>query len=130
MTELLAAILSISLILNLVLIVALNARLERWRIANETAIRRDAVARSGAVIRGKVSEQLAPYLPAFPFEPQDVRFLGSPIDFIVFDGADEGCVERIIFVEVKSGSAKMCTRQRQIRDAILDGRVSWQELRI
>jgi predicted Holliday junction resolvase-like endonuclease len=97
MTELLAAILSISVILNLVLIVALGIRLGRWRITNESAIRRDAVARSSAVIRGKVSEQLAPYLPAFPFEPRDVRFLGSPIDFIVFDGADDGCVERIIF---------------------------------
>jgi predicted Holliday junction resolvase-like endonuclease len=130
MTELLAAILSISIILNLLLIVALAIRLGRWKITNESAIRRDAVARSSAVIRGKVSEQLAPYLPAFPFEPQDVRFLGSPIDFIVFDGAARDCVERIIFVEVKSGSAKRCARQRQIRDAIVEGRVLWRELRI
>jgi predicted Holliday junction resolvase-like endonuclease len=130
MTELLAAILSVSIILNLVLIVALAIRLGRWRITNESAIRRDAVARSSAVIRGKVSEQLAPYLPAFPFEPRDVRFLGSPIDFIVFDGAAKGCVEQIIFVEVKSGSAKMCARQRQIRDAIVEGRVLWRELRL
>jgi predicted Holliday junction resolvase-like endonuclease len=33
----------------------------------------------------------------------DIRFLGSPVDLVVFDGLAEGQVRRLIFVEVKSG---------------------------
>ena len=50
----------------------------------ESAIRKDAVSRSRAVLSGQFSEQLAPYLPDFPYKPTEVRFIGKPIDFIVF----------------------------------------------
>ncbi len=55
-------------------------------------IREDAVQRSQAVTARKVHEQLIPYLPAFPYNPKDVRFLGSPVDLVVFDGLAEGRV--------------------------------------
>ena len=31
------------------------------------------------------SEQMAPLLPEFPFASADARFIGNPIDFVVFD---------------------------------------------
>lgn len=107
-----------------------NAELQQWKIENELAIRQDAIFRSQAVIIGKVTEHLAPHLPIFPFNPKDVRFVGSPIDFLVFDGADEGSVRDIIFLEVKTGASSLNPRQRQIKDAIRSGRVTWRELRI
>jgi predicted Holliday junction resolvase-like endonuclease len=57
-----------------------------WKARYTRALRRDAVARSEAVTTGKVSEQLLPFLPEFPFNPRDARFLGSPVDLIVFGG--------------------------------------------
>jgi len=57
-----------------------------WKARYTRAVRQDAVQRSFAVTAGKVYEQLLPYLPDFPFNPKDVRFLGSPVDFVVFDG--------------------------------------------
>ena len=50
-----------------------------------SASRKDAVERSRYVLTGKVWEQVAPYLPNFKHNPSDIRFLGSPVDFVVFD---------------------------------------------
>lgn len=101
-----------------------------WRASYLRKIRADAVTRSRAVITGKVSEQLLPYLPSFPFNPKDARFLGSPVDLIVFQGLDEGRLERVVFVEVKTGGSQLSSRERQLRDAIQAGRVQWLELRL
>ena len=77
-------------------------------------------------------EQLVPYLPDFPFNPKDARFLGSPVDFVVFDGLSDGGgdVRRIVFVEVKTGDAELSTRERRVRDAVRGGQVQWLEWRV
>lgn len=79
---------------------------------------------------GKVHEQLIPYLPDFPYNPKDVRFLGSPIDLVVFEGLAEGRVERIVFVEVKTGGAGLTSRERWVRDVVQAREVEWAELRV
>lgn len=101
-----------------------------WKARHTSAIRQDAVARSQAVTVGKVSEQLVPLLPGFTFNPKDVRFLGSPVDLVVFDGLNDGDVRQVVFIEVKTGAAALSSRERQVRDAILEKRVRWDELRL
>ena len=101
-----------------------------WKAGYTTRIREDAVQRSLAVTAGKVHEQLIPYLPMFPYNPKDVRFLGSPIDLVVFDGLAEGELRRIVFVEVKTGGSGLTIRERSVRDAIDAGDVEWAELRV
>lgn len=104
---------------------------ERWTLEREPEIRRDAVQRSQAVFNGKVTEHLIPLLDQFPYNPKDVRFLGTPVDLVVFDGMDEDDLYEIVFVEIKTGgSANLSTRERRIRDAVRAGRVRWHELRI
>ncbi len=101
-----------------------------WKARYTRAVRQDAVQRSLAVTVGKVYEQLVPYLPDFPFNPKDVRFLGSPVDFVVFDGLSDGQVSRVVFVEIKTGAAELSGRERRVRDAVREGRVESQELRL
>lgn len=101
-----------------------------WRARYTSAIRHDAVLRSQAVTLGKVHEQLVPYLPAFPYNPKDVRFLGSPVDLVVFDGLAEGELRRIVFVEVKTGGAVLSGRERQVREAVEARAIEWAELRV
>lgn len=100
-----------------------------WRVGYTRAVRLDAVQRSQAVTAGKVFEQLVPYLPGFAFNPKDARFLGSPVDFVVFDGLSDGAVRRVAFVEVKTGGAELSRRERQVRDAVEAQRVVWAEIR-
>jgi predicted Holliday junction resolvase-like endonuclease len=101
-----------------------------WKARHSGAIRLDAIQRSQAVTIGKVSEQLVPFLPDFHFNPKDARFLGSPVDLVVFDGLDEGQVRRVVFIEVKTGASSLSGRERQVRDAIQARRVEWTELRV
>jgi predicted Holliday junction resolvase-like endonuclease len=101
-----------------------------WRFRYSAIIRADAVQRSQAVTLGKVQEQLVPYLPDFPYNPKDVRFLGSPVDLVVFEGLADGRVERIVFVEVKTGGSGLTNRERSVRDAVRAGEVEWAELRV
>jgi predicted Holliday junction resolvase-like endonuclease len=92
-------------------------------------MRAEGAQQSRAVTRGQIYEQLVPYLPGFRFNPKDAQFLGRPVDFVVFDGLDEGDLRRIVFVEVKTGASKLTTRERLVRDAIRGGLVEWAEIR-
>jgi predicted Holliday junction resolvase-like endonuclease len=105
--------------------------LDRWKLETESTIRKDAIRRSQATVSGKATEHLVPLLPDFPFDPRDARFLGAPVDFIVFDGLSAGDLHEIVFVEVKTGAgADLSPRERRVRDAVLEGRVGWKVLRI
>ena len=89
-----------------------------------------AVRRSRSVLGGLFAEQLAPFLPNFPFSPTEAKFIGAPIDFLVFKGMDEQRIEEVIFVEVKSGSARLNHNEHSLKDAIEDKRVRWQEYHV
>ena len=103
--------------------------LVRWKLDEEEAIRSDAIRRSQATMIGKVTEHLAPFLSEFPYDPTEVRFLGSPVDLVVFSGMDYGEVE-VVFIEVKALGSTLTTRQRRCRDAVRAGRVRWEEFRV
>ena len=47
-----------------------QAALNHWKIDSEAGIRQDAIARSRAVIVGKVTEHLVPQWPRFPTTPK------------------------------------------------------------
>jgi len=93
-------------------------------------IRKDATKRSRAVLTGQVTEQLAPYLPGFRYRPTEARFIGKPIDFIVFEGLDEKEIENVVFVEVKSGMGRLSKVEQSLKSAIDEGRVSWEEYKM
>ncbi len=98
-----------------------------WKIDEEKKIRQDAIKKSEAVIRGKVTEHLIPYFPDFEYNPKDARFLGTPVDFIVFDGLSEGQMNKVVFVEVKSGkTAALSQREKLVRDCINKRRVTYE----
>ena len=107
-----------------------DARLNQWKQESTETIRKDAIEKSRAVTLGKVTEHVVPFLPGFQHNPKDARFIGAPVDFIIFDGLDEGEVRQITFVEVKTGSSSLSKRERQIRDTVKQQRVVWEELHI
>jgi predicted Holliday junction resolvase-like endonuclease len=88
-----------------------------WRARYLQRVRQEAVQKSQAVITGRVY-------------PKDARFLGSPVDLVIFDGLDSGRLERVVFVEVKTGTAGLSNRERQLRATIQARRVEWLDLRL
>ena len=93
-------------------------------------IKKDSIERSRASLGGQFSEQLAPYLPNFKYKPTECKFLGKPVDLLVFEGLDGKEVTEIVFLEVKSGGSELNGVQRKIREAVKAGRVRWDEYRI
>jgi predicted Holliday junction resolvase-like endonuclease len=105
--------------------------LERWKIECTNEIRKDSVNRSRSTLKGRISEQMAPLLPEFPYSPADARFIGNPIDFVVFDGYtkvkdEKGDVINVVLVEVKKGKGKLTREESLIQRAVEEGRVSWK----
>ena len=91
--------------------------------------RKDAIERSRAVLTGHFSEQLAPYLPNFKYSPTECKFLGKPVDCLVFKGLDQKNVEEVVFVEVKSGNSKLSQNEKNLKEAIEKKKVRWEEYR-
>lgn len=82
------------------------------------------------MLHGLAAEQLAPFLPGFNYLPSDARFLGSPIDYVVFDGLADGDDVEIVLLEVKTGGAHLSERERRVRRAVDEGRVRYEVLRL
>jgi len=112
-----------------------RAELEMWKVQAAGEIRKDSVNRARSTLKGKIAEQMAPVLPEFQFNPADARFIGSPVDYIIFDGltevADEKSREiRIVFMDVKKGTGSLTRTQRVIKKAVENKAVSWETLKI
>jgi predicted Holliday junction resolvase-like endonuclease len=112
-----------------------RAELETWKLEATGAIRKDSVNRSRSTLKGKIAEQMAPLLPEFRFNPADARFIGSPVDYVIFDGltdvADEKKSDiRIVFMDIKHGTGSLTRTQRVIRDAVMAKQIFWETLRV
>jgi len=69
-------------------------------------------------------------LPDFKYLPTECRFIGKPIDFLVFKGMDKKEIDEVVFVEVKSGKSKLSQSEKKLKKAIDEKRVKWREYRI
>ncbi len=85
---------------------------------NLVRIRRDVANRQRVGIKGKVTEAFAPFLKGFEFKASECKFIGDPIDYLVFEGLDERDVKKIHFVEVKADKSKLSKHQKQIKNII------------
>lgn len=96
-----------------------------------------SVNTSRAVLKGKMAEQLAPIMPEFQYLPSDAKFLGDPVDYVVFDGYTDfrdgdGSAEdiEVVLIDIKSGGARLTKGQQAIEKAIKEGRVRFETIRI
>lgn len=103
--------------------------LTAWREDESARLTDASLRRSRAVLRGQITEQLTPLLAGFPWDPADARFLGKPVDYVVFDGYSEvragvrAALREIVFVDVKTGRAGLSKAERRVRSCVEAGRV-------
>jgi len=115
----------------------------KWKAEHEMDVqqriedaREDAVNHSRSTLKGKIGEQMAPLLPEFTerYEPADARFIGSPIDYVIFknmskrSNGEKDPIE-IVLMDIKTGKSSKSTLQNAIRDAIKNNRVSFDVLK-
>lgn len=89
------------------------------------------------VIKGQMAERFVPFMNGFSYNPSDCRFLGEPIDYVIFHNLHQ-CADGevgidkvvVVFLEVKTGKAKLNKRQEILKQAILNGQIKFETLRI
>jgi len=79
---------------------------------------------SMSVKYGKMTEQFIPFTKDFPFSSENFRFLGNPIDGIIFED------DKIIFAEFKTSTSQLSQKQRKIRDLVKKKSVEWFEYKM
>lgn len=117
-----------------------ETQISELKLAQQKAIktaRKDSTNASRGILKGKIAEQLAPILPGFNYLPADARFIGDPIDYIIFNGytqvkdeGDSGDDLEVIIADIKTGKASLSKQQRAIAKAIKAGRVRFETIRI
>lgn len=101
---------------------------------NEMTIQRDEVVdklnktvhqkKSSEVKLGKIGENLAPFTDGWPWDSNNFRFIGSPIDGIQFTD------DMVYFVEIKTGNSRLSKYQTVCKKLIEEGKVSFVTFRI
>ncbi|MDQ2724885.1 MAG: hypothetical protein M3Y36_05240 [Actinomycetota bacterium] len=103
--------------------------LDSWRDQEADLLMAASERHSRAVVRGQITEQVTPLLEGFAWDPADARFLGKPVDYVVFDGYNEvqtGLRDRlrqIVFVDVKTGRAGLSKVERRVKACVERGGV-------
>ena len=76
---------------------------------------------------GFLLERLAPTLDGFTFNKNDCRSMFDPIDYVIFEGLSEKQkVDKIVFVDIKTGGARLSPTQKKIKQVVEDKKVRFQ----
>jgi len=78
---------------------------------------------SQSVKYGQLTEQWIPFSDKFPYNPQNFRFIGKPIDGISFEN------DKIVFVEFKTNKSHLSDTQKNVKDLVEKKKIEWLELR-
>lgn len=99
-------------------------------IIEKAKVHKNSKFKSSAVNWGFTVENFVPFIDTFPIPPEDVNFLGKPIDYVGFTDTDSKSTCNVHFIEVKSGKSFLSQKQKNIKLAIEEGRVQWHEVRV
>ena len=102
-----------------------NEFLEREKKARE-----ESAEKSRSVRLGSVAEKLLPVSAIIDYEPEDMVFLGRPVDYIVFEGMCDDNIDGIVFLEVKTGNSKLTRRERQIEECVSNNKIVFRTVRL
>ncbi len=106
---------------------------EEWKTKELSKEIERALNAQRSVVKGQISEKLFPMIAERFGDIADFRFIGDPIDYVVFQGlssAGSGNSLNIKFIEVKTGSSKLNLSEKLVKDAVENKRVSWEEIHL
>ena len=80
-----------------------------------------------AINLGFLLERLAPTLDDFTFNKNDCRSMFDPIDYVIFEGLNKKQrVDKIVFVDIKTGGARLTSKQRKIKQVVEEKKVEFK----
>ena len=80
-----------------------------------------------AINLGFLLERLAPTLDDFTFNKNDCRSMFDPIDYVIFEGLNKKQrVDKIVFVDIKTGGARLTSKQKKIKQVVEEKNVEFK----
>jgi predicted Holliday junction resolvase-like endonuclease len=102
-----------------------NNCIENYNILNEKLDKITNTLASIRVKHGQTWEKWIPHSKKFEEavgKKENAIFVGMPIDFIHFDE------DKITFVEIKTGNARLSQKQRNIKHLVNEKQIYWVEI--
>ena len=127
------AILTVVVMILLYILIQRNKQLrilEEQHKSELKNVRKDSTNRQRGILKGQISELIAPWLLKSVDSVKELNFLGNPIDFIGFKGLDGDGEVEIKLIEVKTGKSRLNKNQKRVKEAVESSRVSWVEVKI
>jgi predicted Holliday junction resolvase-like endonuclease len=102
----------------------------RKEIRNEPeTTRKQRTITTDSVNFGQIIEKIVPSIESFPYNQKDCWQLFDPIDYIVFNGLhNNGNIESMEFIDVKSGKARLKQNQKEIKEAIENSKLKYTNI--
>ena len=105
-------------------VVTIRSQIDKREKAEKKAKLLASQKKSSEVRIGKIGENMAPFFTDWPYDPNRFRFLGNPVDGIQFEN------DEVIFVEIKTGKARLTTSQRSVKQLVQEGKVRFATFRV
>jgi predicted Holliday junction resolvase-like endonuclease len=114
---------TIGTIVLIVLIIYIYKQYKKNKVLQQDIKELNSLVKSQQVKYGKSFEHFVPFINDFPANRENCTFMGMPLDFIAFEE------DEIKFIEVKTGSSQLSTKQKHIKKLVEEKKVSFHELR-
>jgi predicted Holliday junction resolvase-like endonuclease len=106
------------------------AELETQRFeAKAGALKQAALRRGQAEARKRLRTIARPFVE-HDIDPQDVKVLFDPVEFVAFRGMAAGEVTSVVLIDRPVATSQHAVLQRSVADAVEKGRYEWKVLRI
>lgn len=97
----------------------------------EKRVRREIARLSRAEVKEAVEEELVEAVHKFPFNASEARFIGHPVEYVIFDGytackdGQSSELSSVVFVDVVTDRRALLLDAQLVRECISGGRVHW-----
>jgi len=99
----------------------LNVGINNLKLKNETT---ESQKKSSEVRLGLMAENFMPFIRDYPYDHKNFRFLANPVDGIQVND------DSVVFIEFKTGAAKLSRGQKHIKDLVSQGKVRFETFRV
>ena len=114
----------------------LDNKREKWETMiadleeDENELRKKAIEKVRKKELPKLLKSIIPTFAMYRLDPQDIKTVFHPIDFVAFNGLNAGRMDKVLMLDHKSSDSDRISIQRSISDTIKSDAIEWQTVRV
>jgi len=97
---------------------------------DEDELREKAIEKARKEELPRLLKSIIPTFAMHRLDPQDIKTVFHPIDFVAFNGLNAGRMDKVLMLDHRSTDRARISVQRSISDTIKSDAIEWQTVRI